>query len=56
MSDFRQMQELQEERECKALAALRSTFRKGATQEAAELAAQLGLLDQFTKEIQDAKH
>lgn len=51
---YRQMQELQEERECKALDALLSTHRKGATEEAAELAAQLGLSEQFEKETQHA--
>lgn len=54
MSDYRQMQELQEERERKALDALLSTYRKGATEEAAELAAQLGLSGQFKKETQYA--
>ena len=52
MSDFRQMQELQEQREQEAIAALIRVAWQGCEQEAQTLAAQLGLTHQFNKEIQ----
>lgn len=51
MTDFRQMQELQEQREREALTALVKVAYNGYTPEAETLAAQLGIYQQFKKEI-----
>lgn len=54
MSDFRQMQELQEEQEREAISALMKVAYQGCENEAKTLAAQLGLTSQFKKEIEHA--
>lgn len=56
MSDFRQMQELQEQREHEAISALMKVAFNGCEQEAETLAAQLGLSTQFKKELQHGTH
>lgn len=53
MSDFRQMQELQEQREHEAVAALVKIAYNGCDREAETLAAQLGLYQQFKRIIHE---
>ena len=50
MSDYRQQQEVEEERMAHNLAALDRIVRAGLPEVAQELAAELGLKDQFNKE------
>lgn len=52
MSDYRQMQELQEQRESEAVSALMKVAYSGCEREAEILAAQLGVYKQFGKELE----
>jgi hypothetical protein len=56
MSDFRQMQELQEQREQEELSLLIKVDSTGLHAEAEILAAHLGLYQQFKKELKHGTH